>query len=528
MVAKNHQAFYNQIILEREVHRIMKKTLSILLAISMLFTLMIPAFAAQDTEDDILPVISVRGFGSTLYVENEDGTEKNVFSYSPTQISSMAADLTGALAALAMKNDYEGFVDKLRETVAIIAADLLMDDEGNSVKPVVTHSDPTDVDSHLNTEYAYFHRDESHGNYVFEYDWRMSPLDIADELNDYIQAVKETTGKDKVALLSHSEGNNVTMSYFYKYGTDDIAKTIHLSAAYQGISIIGEAFTKRVDLATKGGGLESFLTTVLGNDSLFGLLNTVIGNLNRMGILDLVLNGMDRVLNKTLDQVYDEILIETFATMPAMWSFVPDEYYDEAKQTMFSGDPKYDTLVSAIDDYHDNVQMHVSDLIQSAMDNGVAVSIVCGYGISVIPVTTVTDSQGDMLIDTKYASLGATAAPFGETLASGERLSPDNQIDASTCAFPDFTWFVKYQSHNNFCEPYKAFILWLLQYPGQPTVNSSEEYPQFLICVNHEYLRPVEADDERKTPDLLQLIMQYFKMLIEKLTGVFSTMKISR
>ncbi len=497
----------------------MKKTLCVLLSAALVFLLLIPAFAE---EKDVSPVISVRGFGADLYVKAEDGSETNVFTYNPTQITSMVTNLSGALAKLALRGDYTGFVDKLRDAVEILADGLMCDEEGNSVKNVVTHSDPTDTDTHLNTDYAYFHRDEEHGNYVFEYDWRLSPMDIADELNEYVQQVKAVTGHDTVALISHSEGNNVTAAYFYKYGASDINKTVHLSAAFNGISIVGEAFTKRIDLKNKGTGLQQFMSTFLGNDSFFGFLNSVVTSLNNMGVLDRILNGLDRVFDKTLDQVYDEILIDTFATMPAMWSFVPDEYYEEAKQIMFGDDAKYEKLIARIDDYHDNVQTHIPEILQAAMDNGTPAAIACGYGIAVIPVSTVTDSQGDMLIDTKYASLGATVAPFGGALEGGERLSPDMQIDASTCAFPEITWFVKYQSHNNWCEPYKTFILWLVQYDGQPTVTETEAYPQFMICEGDDAIRAVHNGDERVSFGLLRNLIYRLAEIFKRLFLTFS------
>ncbi len=499
----------------------MKKLISVLLTLCLLVTALVPVVAAEKCDCGISPVVSVRGFGSELFVQTDAG-EKNVFQYNTEEITSMVAGFSGALTQLALKKDYNGFVEKLKDAVAVLAKYLICDENGDPVIPTVTHSDPTDTDTHKGTDYVYFRKEKAHNNYVFEYDWRVSPIENADRLNDYIKAVKEVTGHDKITLLSHSEGNNITASYFYKYGTDDINCTIHLSAAYQGISIIGEAFTKQVDLADKGDGLQSFLTTVLGDDTVFTFLKSLVTSLNNMGLLNSLLNGLSTVFDKTLDQVYDEILIDTFATMPAMWSFVPDEYYAEAKEIMLGEDPKYGKLIEKIDAYHDNVQTHVPALLQNALDDGVKLAISCGYGISVIPVTTVTDSQGDMLIDTKYASLGATTAPFGGALDSGERLSPDAQIDASTCAFPEYTWFVKYQSHNDFCEPYKAFVLWLIQFEGQPTVSSNEEYPQFLRCVAHQYLKPVEPGDIRTSEGLLitllQKIISFFKTLFEKLS----------
>lgn len=500
----------------------MKKLMSVLLAAVMLAAMLMPAFAAHADECGVTPVISVRGFGSDLYVQNDDGSETGVFSYNPAEISAMVTSVSGALARLALRSDYSGFVDKLRDAVDVLAAGLKCDENGASVKNVVTHSDPTDTDTHLNTDYAYFHRDKEHGNYVFEYDWRMSPIAIADELNEYVQQVKAATGHDKVALISHSEGNSITASYLNKYGAGDIEKSVHLSAAFQGISIIGEAFTKNVDLENKGRGLQDFLTTFLDTDSFFGFLNSLVASLNNMGVLDRVLNGLDKVFDKTLDQVYSEILVDTFATMPAMWSFVPDEYYEEAKQTMLGGDEKYAGLIRQIDDYHDNVQTRVPEILQQTMDAGTPVAIICGYGIAVIPVTTVTDSQGDMLIDTKYASVGATAAPFGGMLESGERLSPDAQIDAATCAFPEITWFVKYQSHNSFTQPYKDFVLWLIQYDGQPTVTSNEAYPQFMLGGSEAPLRPVTGADRRVSTGLLRSLLTRLMQIFQRLFGGFA------
>ncbi len=507
----------------------MKKVICILLTAVMLFTALTPAFAAEKCGCEYTPVISVRGFGATLYVTDENGNESNVFSFDPSEIAGMVSGLSAALTGLAVRQDYDGFVDKLKEAVAILAANLLCDANGDSVKNVVAHSDDPNTDRHKGDDFIYFLGDDSHNNYVFNYDWRLSPLELADQLNDYIEAVKAATGHDKVTLISHSEGNNITASYFYKYGSDSIEKTIHLSAAFQGISIVGETFTKQVDLENKGDGLQNFLTTMLGTDDMFGFLNALIGSLNRAGVLNSILNYLDKLFDETLEQMYAEVLIDTFATMPALWSFVPDEYYEDAKQAMFGDDEKYAALIEKIDDYHDNVQVHVPEILQEAMDHGTAAAIVCGYGISVIPVTAETESQCDFLIDTKYASLGATTAPFDGTLEGGDPAytSPDNMVDASTCAFPDITWFVKYQDHNNFCEPYQQFVLWLVRFDGQPTITSSEAYPQYLICVGDEYIRPVEPDDQRVATTLLKEMIALLKKLVQKLSSLFSSVSLN-
>lgn len=502
----------------------MKKLLSILLTAVLIVSLLAPALAASCNCDQT-PVISVRGFGSTLYAKDDNGNEMNVFSLNPDEIAKISADLITALTGLAVQRDYNGFVSRLKDGVAILASNLLCDENGDSVNTVVTHSEPTDVDKHKGDTFVYFRGEEEHNNYVFEYDWRLSPLELADQLNEYINAVKKVTGHDQVTLISHSEGNNVTASYFYKYGSASVNKSIHLSAAWQGISIVGEAFTRQIDLKDKGNGLESFLTTFLGTDGFVGFINALVSSLNRAGVLNVFLNGINSVFDKTLPQIYDEILIDTFATMPAMWGFVPDEYYADAKVAMFGDNTeKYAKLIEKIDAYHDNVQTKVPQIMQTAMDNGMAAAIVCGYGISVIPISTVTDAQCDFLIDTKYASLGATTAPFNGTLENGDPkyTSADRMVDASTCAFPDITWFVKYQDHNNFNDSYIAFILWLVRFDGQPTITSNEAYPQFLISVGQDTVRPSAETDRRDPQTLLQAFFRLMKKFFAKLTGGLS------
>ena len=55
-------------------------------------------------------------------------------------------------------------------------------------------------------------------------------------------------------------------------------------------------------------------------------------------------------------------------------------------------------------------------------------------------------------------------------------------IDASTCMFPDTTWFIKNMPHVG-CNRGSAFagmLTWLFSQETMPTVFSNPEYPQFL------------------------------------------------
>ena len=95
--------------------------------------------------------------------------------------------------------------------------------------------------------------------------------------------------------------------------------------------------------------------------------------------------------------------------------------------------------------------------LTAAKNSGVKVCLICGYNVQRTPLVTLWRSTSDGTVDTKYASLGATCGntkePLSEdyvnALADRTYLSPDHMVDASTCALPDCTWFVRDWLHCN-------------------------------------------------------------------------------
>ena len=107
---------------------------------------------------------------------------------------------------------------------------------------------------------------------------------------------------------------------------------------------------------------------------------------------------------------------------------------------------------------HYNVQAHVEDLLLEADAAGVLVSAVVEYGIQQYPLSEDCEKVGDYMISVEKQSFGATTCNLDETLPDdyiaaqtekglGKYISPDRQIDASTCLFPDRVWFVKNLIH---------------------------------------------------------------------------------
>jgi len=147
---------------------------------------------------------------------------------------------------------------------------------------------------------------------------------------------------------------------------------------------------------------------------------------------------------------------------------------------MLEDEIKYKTLLAKTDRYQYEVQAKAHQLLEKARRDGVKIAVVCGYGSAPIPATKSKFYHTDSLIDTKGASGGATVAPYGKTLpsSSSKYRSPDGVIDASTCMYPDYTWFMDGTLHK--AGPTKALRMWLIHSAKQPTVWDSPAFPQYM------------------------------------------------
>lgn len=505
----------------------MKKFISIILAVVLMFSVCVPAFADDGKCDcGITPVVYVIGFGDALYKNIGTQNRESVFPPEGDVIAKSVPDLLAAVFCLLVGYN-DGFGTFVSKGANIMLGDLACNPdgtapEGTGIKPM----NPI-VDTHMLPAFAPEDGMEE-GYFKFRYDWRISPMDNAKLLDEYISEVKDVTGHDEIVLAAHSQGNTIVMTYIQLYGTDGIEKLICLSPAYQGLSLIGSLFTRDVSIANKGDALEVFLRGIMGfEDSQSKLIVSIVSLINSYGIIDAILNNLQITLDSELDKVFDECLIDVFGTMPGLWAFVPPEDYAQAKESMFGGDEKYSAIIEKTDYYYENVQTKTVELLTEAKANGTDIVIAAGYNISTIPVASDAAAHSDLLIDTENMTLGATCSEITGTLGDGysqakndcghNHVSPENVIDASTCAFPEYTWFFKGNGHNDFEDDYCEFIEWAIRYDGQPTVWSDEKYPQFmaegengLIPVNAKTITDNRSDEEIIFSSVVALIKESF------------------
>ena len=458
----------------------MKRIISIALSLVMIFTLMIPAFAAEEKQCDcgFNPVIYVAALGSGTIYENYGTDEERALFRPDTEplIKEAVEVILPAIPAL-LAGNYDKFGDALIGFVNSAFGALALDENGNSQEGVYSpYAEPE------SSEHGIEH------SFYFKYDFRLDPYEHADRLNETIQEMKALTGHDKVQLKASSMGGVVTMAYIERYGTEDIETIIFQNSPIGGTAVAGELYTGKFEI-NKDALVNYALDAIpaLEQDFLQAFLYGLATALDDAGVWTVLLALIDPIVENLIDRVYDEALIPIFGTLPGIWSFVPDEYYEDAKKMMVDEETQ-SGIIEKIDAYHYNVQVKAAELLQTANET-VKIYNVVGYDIQRTPLVTAYMNTSDGTVDTKYASVGAITADIRCTFESGytqavddghNHISGDFKIDASTCALPEQTWFIKDMLHCTTHEGHDKFYELMLTSEEQFYVDTYEQYPQFM------------------------------------------------
>ncbi|MBP9988220.1 MAG: hypothetical protein KBT46_01850 [Ruminococcus sp.] len=456
----------------------MKKVMSILICVILIIGTTVPCFAKDEQcTCGEPPIIYVAALGSGAVIRDE-GTdaETKLFRPETKDVIKQFLPIVPAAARLIADKNYDAFGDVLIECINKVFGDLTLDGNGNS-KPNVT------------SEVCHPESGE-HGldkSFYFGYDFRLDPVENAQKLHTYIQEVKEITHHDTVRFRASSMGGVVAMSYLKLYGSADIETIIFQCCPLQGTAVAGELYNGKLE-SNKDALLRygSQALPALDNDPLAGLLYVLIEALEVTGVWDMLLNVADDLINNLQDRIYSETLIPIFSTLPGIWSFVPDEYYESAKTYMKLDENTQSGLIDKLDFYHYQVQSNAKNILNAAKSSGTTVYLLAGYNMQRTPLVTAYKATSDGTVDTKYASCGATCADLGETLpldyqSRDERfVSPDRMIDASTCILPENTWFVKDMLHCKIHDGHMELYNWMFKSENQMTVFDNEKYPQFL------------------------------------------------
>ena len=350
---------------------------------------------------------------------------------------------------------------------------------------------------------------ESNGysaSYDFLFDWRLDIVTLADRLHAYVQQVMELTGSDKVAFAATSMGCSILMTYLYKYFyTDDayaghIQSCVFIAGTMNGVATCQDPFSANISLDAEA--------VVRYAEEMAGGRIQILRALYSMDILNPVLKYADNLVSGLSENGLYDAIEDTLATIPGFHALMNGERYGEIKEKMYNTpekQEKFAAILQAGDYFHNEVQPNNVNMIRALLDSGAHAAIFAQYGYNLLPLTSDNDRPADGTIALADASFGATHSDSDmqleedysqavDCICGKNHLSPDGQIDASTCAFADITWFGRDMMHV-FDVALLGKLVDLVTYSDeQITVHTYEDLPQFMIRKDNT-LVPLTADN---------------------------------
>ncbi len=297
----------------------MKKLVSVILAVSLLFAICIPAFAVEaKTQSNYngLPVIIVRGidFAGLTYPDGTKALQVDAGKIISTLMTSMfmtKGQLMNSIFDVANEILSPLACDKSGNTIENISMVQYYGSMANHpelVERLIDNGEEGIVKTAVE-KYGAEH------TYFFTYDWRKQPKDIAAELNSFVEDAKTTTGKNKVNIICASMGGMVTTAYMYYFGTENINSAVYLSGAQNGTYVCGEALNGRIVIDKDV--LVDFLDRTT-NGNFF--LKILLGVLDYAGVLKKTVNFANDLVADSFDDANDRVLRDCFGTLCGFWA----------------------------------------------------------------------------------------------------------------------------------------------------------------------------------------------------------------
>ncbi len=476
----------------------MKRVISAVMAL--IFVVSALPFTAQAKDRcgcGKLPVILLQGYsGSQLFLDLGLKTEKHVWGINNNGLDKKVIENIPKLA-LGLGCALAGNNDMIVKTVGVAAKEMfepiLMNDDGSSKHNISVYpsgaADTCYAALVQRGEEQYIAERPISDNFVknvgadhvftFTWDWRKGQVEIAKQLDSYIQDVKELTGHSKVNIYALSHGGQLGAAYLFYYADKgDVSKIVLNCPAIGGTSIVSDVFyNKDIQYDVK--------TTI--EFAEIGLLTE-----NEFEWIADAFNFDG--FNKIVRELLDNYLISILVNFGSIWDFVPLEHYEELKKIYL--DPvKNANIIAASDEMHYKVIANIGETLQNARALGIEVSIMSNTGRN---LATGNQNNSDFIIDTASSS-GAYCMQVGEKFADNYaqqntvcktkghyHISPGRNIDASVAYLPDNTWFINGQFHGqSYCDDYStALYLELLCTDNLKDVYSDPDFPQFEISQN--------------------------------------------
>ena len=408
---------------------------------------------------------------------------------------------------------------------------LKLDENGEPVDDgVVIHSYEEPIDEYMSDDYdllvgpiamAAGEKIDEENVWVYTYDWRLDPVKNAAGLADLVNTVKAASETGKVNIISEGYGSVIATTYLHDFASeaaDSVNSFVTVSSAFEGTSLAGDIFSGNlVDKYTAYRSYSSALVrwfNDMSDNPLTALANWIaVYSLNREWEIQSLAGDIAQFVQIVSSDYVNFGIADVFFSMPGMWALVPYDQYEDAYDNIF-GDEGASTAVTEQLDAFKDLQSDADSILQDAQDDGIKVSVVAQWDVQLFPIGKTDSVQSDGLVDTTYASFGATCVDLNNVAAAYKAVQEDDldhdhlsddydmltvthvggtichYIDASTCALPENTWFIRNMKHGTFNEESNAaeFLMWLADTDTQRTVWTDAAYPQFMNY--NRYVQP--------------------------------------
>lgn len=515
-----------------------KRITSLILVIIMIFSVLPVAFNAVAGERPIVhgrgetydhyPQVMVKGFGaSSVKIYYEDDPEQKSLFY-PFDKDRFLNNLNN-IDEYIVKSIKNRELNVLRTIIYNYVMDtmgmLALNPDGSNMEGVTT--EPVGL------------RYKGGGRYDFYYDCRMSPTDSADALYESIKQVFEETDAERIELVGSSFGANIVTAYMYEY-KDQLSKidTVLLRApSVGGMSFIGELFSGNFNVSPVG------LCDFIDDNAEAPYLTDFLYLMEEAGVLKPILDCFaEPVLRTAVYKGVADAARDLLATLPTIWVAIPEQNFDSAMKFLYGEnykDPnhKYAELIAKMTHYRYDIADKAAEIYLDAANNNeqLNVAVIAKFGRAAIPLTDGINIMDDGLVSLPVSSFGATCTTYGAKFPADYKqqryteynfMSPEWNIDASTCAFPFTTWYVKGLNHTENTSDYNSFSNDIIY--DDLDVFSYSHRPQFLkLAEDGNNLLPLEAPEEieETTYDkifaIIRKIILLPKTIFEKIASIF-------
>lgn len=531
--------------------KMLKKVLAVFLCVAMTVPGLLTSVSAADTCNcGNTPIVYMYG-KQTIMLTREDGSKVNPLARDDLDIGGMVKEVIPDITQSIATGNWDAYCDKVYNMLAPIWKDVKVDGNGfplNSNTGIEYSWSPDTVSSH--------HSYGFDGGFLYLFDWRLSPMDVADDMHEFIETVKKKTGHDKIVLVSRCMATSYEMAYLYKYerprNYSGIEKVVLFNPSTGGLNWLECAFSGKVVIDPDSAYRYiqgSVFDEKVNDESLVEFLKLMFNSLKETYGLNLACKLLqNKIYPAVKDKLFARLIREFYGTAGGVLAMIR-ENFDECIDYIYPTEAdkaEYAGVIAKAKDYHDNVTMHVADILKEIDALGKPVAIYGEYGGQQRPLSEDAPYCGDYSIALDDQTLGATTSKVDSTLSEkyiataksegrDKYISPDKQVDASTCLFPDTTWFIKNANHT-----YPGVIDYLMLgfiRGYAPDVWSNSAYPQFLnfnpdAPVN-EQLTPaqeVNANDidwsSYETGDAtITIILEMINTIIKAVNFIIETIK---